>query len=101
MSANPANVSPLKAVEVLSVFVRGRIERTRMHEKSRYTVVAVPAADEYSSPQRVEVQSRGQVGQVGEVVSLNCKLRGWMRQFDTKSGERGERGAFALELVEG
>lgn len=79
---------PVRPMEVL---VKGKVTHTRRHEKKFYTTITIPAADEYSSPQLVEVRSSSRVGDVDELVSIRARLGGYAgRPFKATDRETGE-----------
>lgn len=55
------------------------------------TVVALPAADEYSTPQVVELRSNESLGQAGETVRCRVSIGGYRRSFDTQDPHTGEK----------
>lgn len=75
----------------MQVAVRGRIDASRMHDKTRYTRVVTPAPDPYSRPQTVEIRSKGQLGAKGEEVTILAQLGGFTRkQFRSTDKDTGE-----------
>lgn len=56
------------------------------------TLVRLPAPDQYSSPQTVEVRSDERIGQADDELSLIVQVGGFARSFQGK-GEHGEPGA--------
>lgn len=75
----------------MRVLVRGRVDGTRMHEKTRYTRVLTPAPDPYSRPQIIEIRSKGQVGAKGEDIAVFASLGGYTRKpFKTTDKDTGE-----------
>lgn len=70
----PAKLNPMQVV------VRGRIDASRSHEKTRYTRIITPAPDPYSRPQTIEVRSKAQLGQRGEEVTVLAQLGGYTRK---------------------
>ena len=75
----------------MQVFVRGRIDASRTHEKTRYTRIVTPAPDPYSRPQTVEIRSKSQLGAKGEEVTVLAQLGGFTRKpFRSTDKESGE-----------
>ncbi|MEO8023868.1 single-stranded DNA-binding protein [Polaromonas sp.] len=92
MSAQPDNIKAMPGQRrPMEVSIRGKIEAARRHEKKHYTRLVTPAADEYSRPQTVEIRSNNRVGQMGDLVSVDCKLGGYTRKpFKSTDKETGE-----------
>lgn len=79
------------AARPMEVTIRGRIEATRLHDKTRYTKITTPSPDAYSRPQTVEIRSRAVLGQRGEEVTVLAKLGGYSRKpFKSTDKETGE-----------
>ncbi|MBS7350604.1 MAG: single-stranded DNA-binding protein [Comamonas sp.] len=75
----------------MQVYVIGRIDATRLHEKQRYSRVICPASDLYSRPQVVEIRSRASVGAKGDEIKALCTLGGFTRKpFRYTDKETGE-----------
>ncbi len=80
MSAVPvSSISQSKSIP-MEVIVKGKIDARRRYESSTYTRMITPAADAYSRPATVEIRSKGKLGEVGEEVSVVCKLGGYSRK---------------------
>ena len=92
MSAeNLAKISPKQNVNQVSV--AGKIDRFDVHEGKHYTEVIIPAADEYSNPGRVKVVSTRPLGAVGQPVTIDCSIRGYVHTFPITRGQRaGQQG---------
>lgn len=89
----PVIDSPKQGTKMIpmQVLVRGRIDASRTHEKTRYTRIVTPAPDPYSRPQTVEVRSRGQLGSKGEEVTVLAQLGGYTRKpFRSTDKDTGE-----------
>lgn len=69
--------------------VAGRIDGSRMSDGVTYTKMTLPAADEYSSPQRIEIRSKRSLGRQGETVQVGVRIGGWVRKFDRKPDRDG------------
>lgn len=74
----PAN--PAAAVKPMHVLVQGRVEAVRRYQSSNYTLVKIPAPDEYSNPSTVEVRSSQRFAEVGEGVKVLCVLSGYAKK---------------------
>lgn len=57
-------------------FTGCRIEKIELYNGKYYSVVAVPAPDQFSHPSRYRLQSVGQVGQQGTFVDVVCNMQG-------------------------
>ena len=89
---NTAVAAPVDGkMKVMQVMVRGRIDASRTHEKTRYTRIVTPAPDPYSRPQTVEIRSKSQLGAKGEEVTVLAQLGGFTRKpFRSTDKETGE-----------
>lgn len=87
-----ASVAPLPGkLNPMQVVVRGRIDASRSHDKTRYTRIVTPAPDPYSRPQTIEIRSKSQLGQRGEEVTVMAQLGGYTRKpFRSTDKETGE-----------
>jgi hypothetical protein len=68
----------------------------RVHEAR----VAIAAADEYSMPGAVMIQSSYRIGAVGDVVKVLCDVTGFPDRFKDKAGEVKETARNTLRAVE-
>lgn len=72
----------------LVAYLRGRVRArrvsTRQGSRGFATVLALPAADQYSMPQAVEVWSTDALGEVGADVSVKVRIGGYPRSYDVK-----------------
>jgi ribulose 1,5-bisphosphate carboxylase large subunit-like protein len=85
--AEPATQLKPQVTNVITI--SGKITRFRIHDGVRYYEVTLPAVDEYSTPQRVLVESRNTLGNIGEPLIVHCTVKGYTREFTTRDGERG------------
>jgi len=69
--------------------VKGRIDQVRLHDGRHMHVVLLPAVDEFSKPQAVEVRSNRRLGEPGSDLQCRGRLMGFTRQFNTRDGGRG------------
>ena len=73
------------------VFIVGRIEASKFHDKVHYTQVMTPAADAYSRPQLMEVRGKKRLGQTGDDISFFAILGGYRRKsYQVKDKTTGE-----------
>ena len=71
-------------------FIGARIEKLEVHNGKTYTVVAVPAPDQFSHPSKYRLQSLQQIGQIGTFVDCVANMQGIVRPksyFDKQSGQ--------------
>lgn len=74
--------------------ISGRIVSVRaintQNGRQWLTLVKLPAPDEFTSPQTLEVRSKDKPGAPGE--DLHCKVRlgGWPRSYEAKDRDTGE-----------
>lgn len=88
-TATPVNaLLPTKAMEVI---VKGKLVVTRKVDQRYYTQVVAPAPDEFSSPSTVEIRSKGKFGDRDEMVSVRCRLGGFLgRAYQATDKTTGE-----------
>lgn len=80
-----------QAVKSMVVLVAGKVQEVRRHEKTIFTRVIAPAADEYSKPQIVEIRSQQRIGERGDVIKQLCRLGGYEgRPFNAVDKSTGE-----------
>ena len=80
MSTEQVAASVAQKLKPMQVVVRGRVDASRLHDKTRYTRIVTPAPDPYSRPQTIEVRSKGQLGGKGEEVTVVAQLGGFTRK---------------------
>lgn len=107
-----AVVEPMRApvarpvAQAMVVRVVGRVDSVRVYDGKRYTLVVCPAADAYSSPQWLEVRSKGALGARGDEVNVDVRVGGFKgRPFRVTDKDTGEiktvtRCTVLLDLVE-
>jgi hypothetical protein len=66
------------------VFIKGRIAHKSFSNGTHYIQVMMPAIDEYSRPQCVEVRHTAPLGGVGDVIEFFGQLGGYQRSYQTK-----------------
>ena len=71
---------------VYQVSVTGRIDRFDVYESKHYTEVIIPAVDECNNPGRVKVVSTRPLSSVGQLVTVNCSIRGYVHTFSITKG---------------
>jgi hypothetical protein len=54
------------------------------------TLIRLPAPDEYTSPQTVEVRSAEPIGKPGDDVTVKVRIGGFSRSYDKTDAETGE-----------
>ena len=75
------------------VSVAGRINRFNVYEGKYYTEVIIPVADEYSNPGQVKIVSTRPLTSVGQPVTMDCSIRGYVHTFSiTKGQQAGHQG---------
>jgi len=55
------------------------------------TIVKLPAPDEYTSPQTVELRSRAPLGEVGDQFMGRVRVGGYGRSYQATDAETGEK----------
>jgi hypothetical protein len=95
-----------KDVTPMQVIVKGKIDANRRYESSRYTRILTPAPDAYSRPQTIEVRSKAKLGEIGDEITVPCKLGGYTRKpYRVTDKETGEQSMITpvdltLEVIE-
>jgi len=72
-------------------FIGTRIEKSEVYNGKTYTVVAVPASDQFSHPSKYRLQSLAQIGQIGSLVDVTCNMQGIVRAkqyYDKNTGQQ-------------
>lgn len=72
-------------------FTGARIEKTEQYNGKQYSVVAVPAVDQFSHPSKYRLQSLQQLGQIGSFVDITANMQGIVRPksyFDKQTGQQ-------------
>lgn len=73
------------------VLLRGRLASHRRYEKAWYSMLQLPAADEYSRPEVVEVRSTDRLGEPGDMIDVRCMVGGYnKRPYRFTDKETGE-----------
>ena len=86
-----AKISTRSLINQISI--EGKIDRSELYEGKHYTEVLLPAADEYSNPSRVKVVSTRSLGNVGQSITVDCAIRGFVQTFPITRGPRaGQQG---------
>lgn len=86
--------SKIYSLPVAQAYLMGRIKaRRKVPTKDGaliFTTLNLPAVDEYSNPETVEVQSREQIGAPGDDWSGYVRLGGFANNYDSKPDKDGE-----------
>lgn len=93
MSNLDEKVSKLPTITVtpLQTFIVGKLQSKRRFESVYYTTIICPARDEYSKPAVVEVRSKQPVGDVDDIVKINCLIGGYMgKPYNSTDQSTGE-----------
>jgi hypothetical protein len=71
----------------ISAYRRIKTQQGQMH----LTLLTLPAPDEYSSAQTVELRSRlSKLGEIGDEVTVIARVGGFRRSYDQTDSETGE-----------
>jgi hypothetical protein len=91
----PATPTTAAKQSTLVALIRGRISaRRRITTKDGalfITIVRLPAPDEYTSPQTVELRSRQAVGAPGEDWEGHVRIGGFARSYQAADPETGDK----------
>jgi hypothetical protein len=79
-------------LRINQVLIGGKVVEVRPASGSIYTQVILPAPDEYTSPQRVEIVSKRRIGNKDDQITQVCDLGGFLgREFTTTDKDTGEK----------
>lgn len=82
-----AEGNPIK-VGANQALIAGRVEDVTALDNGGFdTALAMPAADQYSSPSFVHVYSDKRVGQKGETVQVLVDVRGFRQRINGQKGQ--------------
>ena len=76
----------------------GRIESARVYGGVHFTTVILPAPDQYSETQKVEVRSADPIGQEGSDVSVVVLPKGYVKTFTRRDSSQGANAIIWFEL---
>jgi len=99
----PASATTSRTLPPLHTIVSGRITGFKVLDKGDnpyLTRVTLPAPDEFSHPQTVEVRSKRRVGQLHEDTKLLVRIGSYRRTFRLQSGETADAIDHTLYVVE-
>lgn len=99
MSAQPQEL-PRPSLAKNQALVVGRVREVRRTDNATFTVVTLPAPDEYTQPQTVEISSRGMIGRPQEDVTIKVAIGGYGKKFTRKDGTDGLQVIVQLRAIE-
>lgn len=99
MSAQPQELPRPQLAKNQAVVV-GRVREVRRTDNATFTVVTLPAPDEYTQPQTVEISSRGMIGRPQEDVTIKVVIGGYGKKFTRKDGTDGLQVIVQLRAIE-
>lgn len=99
MSAQPQEL-PRSTLGKNQAIVVGRVREIRRTDNGTFTVVVLPAPDEYTSPQTVEISSKGMIGRPQEDITVKVVIGGYAKKFTRKDGTDGLQVIIQLRAVE-
>lgn len=92
--ATPASPATA-ALPVLTALLSGRVHATRKITTRtgpfHITVVKLPAPDEFSSPETVELRSKDKLGTQGDMVRCKVRIGGYGRSYQTTDPQDGDK----------
>lgn len=100
MSSVPAEITRPSIAKNQALIV-GRVKEVRRTDNGVFTLVTLPAPDEYTQPQLVEVTSTVLLGRPGEDVQIKVTLGGYGKKFQRKDGTPGLQIANQFRAIEG
>jgi len=89
MSADPV-VIPKTSIKPGQMFLTGKIDSNRKYSGKHYTRLVLAAADEYSAPSYVEIESDTKLFDLETIWRGLVQLRGYRNDYDGRDGD-GEK----------
>jgi hypothetical protein len=87
MAEAAANISNLPRHNVVTI--SGRLDHSQQAGNGKnYSELTLPAPDAYSKPATVKIESRSNLGRLGETVTLDAYLTGFVRSFQTQDDKQ-------------
>lgn len=99
MSAQPQEL-PRQQLGKNQAVIVGRVREIRRSDNATYTVVVLPAPDEYTQPQTIEIVSRSMIGRPQEDVTCKVSINGYAKKFQRKDGTDGLSVTVRLQAIE-
>jgi hypothetical protein len=90
MSANSPVTTPSPSIKVNHTYLAGRIATVRKWESTFFHTVILPAPDEFSHPQTVEISASSRLGDKDDDIRVMCRCGGSRNEFMSKDKETGE-----------
>lgn len=100
MSAAPAEITRPSIAKNQALIV-GRVKEVRRTDNGVFTSIVLPAPDEYTQPQLVEVSSTALIGRPQEDVQIKVTLGGYGKKFTRKDGSPGLQVSNQFRVIEG
>lgn len=98
-----AEAKPVEGIPARQARVFGRIAASRSKSSAQgklfFTLLRLPAADAYSSPATVEIQSSERLGGADEEVSVVVEIGGYPRSYSDKEGGQVRTAENVLRFV--
>lgn len=101
--SNPAEVQTLPTKGQLAAnesVIRGRVIEVKNSGQNFFTAVALPAPDQYSHPQAVEIRSKKLIGRPQEDITVRVLVGGYRRGYKDKMGQQAFATNITLDAVE-
>lgn len=99
MSAQPQEINH-PSISKNQILIAGRVKEVRRVDSGTFTSVVLPAPDEFSMPQTVEIMSTGMIGRPNEDIQIKCTIGGYSKKFKRKDGTDGHNITNVLRVVE-
>lgn len=100
MSAQPQELARPSIAKNQALIV-GRVKEVRRTDNGVFTSVVLPAPDEYTQPQLVEIASTSLIGRPQEDIQVKVTLGGYGKKFTRKDGTPGLQVSNQFRAVEG
>lgn len=79
--------------------MNGRIEFSEFYNGKYISLITTPAPDPYSQPSKFKVNSESQLGAIGQEVSLDVTVSGFVREKPYTDKQTGQRKIFHEDNV--
>lgn len=99
MSALPTEITR-PSIGKNQVVIAGRCLEVRRTDSGVFTTIRLPAPDEYTMPQTVEIMSQSLLARPNEDVQVKCVIGGYGKKFTRKDGTPGLQVQNQLRHVE-
>lgn len=83
----------------MDVKLTGKIEETTFNNNTHTTLLMTPAPDSYSQPSTYKLKSDMPLGNVGQEITVECQMRGFIRRRSYNDKQTGQPKTFLDDNV--